>query len=83
MTFSSGRPRASSGAGRVGMGWVGESCSPGTTDAGTSTSSIGHTGSPVSRLKAKVRPCLVVWMAIGTSRPSTLTSTRMGTLGRS
>ena len=83
MTSSSVRPSGFSGAGQVGNGCVGASCSPGTMDDGTSRSSIGHTGSPVSRLKAKVMPCFVVWMAIGTSCPSTVTSTRIGTLGRS
>ena len=35
-------------------GWVGESCSPGTIDAGVGRSSIGQTGSPVSRLSTKI-----------------------------
>ncbi len=47
---SSVSPYISYGAGRVGNGWVGEVFSPGTSDCGTGRSSIGHTGSPVSRL---------------------------------
>ena len=83
ITFSSESPSFSSGAGFVGKGCVGESLSPGTNDCVTGRSSIGQTGSPVTRLKVKVIPCLVVWMTIGTSFPSTVTSARIGTLGRS
>ena len=83
MTLSSGKPSGSSGAGLVGNGWVRAISSPGTMEAGTGSSSIGHTGSPVTRLKAKVIPCLVVWMTIGTSCPSNVTSIRIGTFGRS
>ena len=42
-------PWRSNGGGRVGNGWVGAACSPGTVDAGTGRSSIGQTGSPVTR----------------------------------
>jgi hypothetical protein len=47
------------GSGQVGNGWVGEACSPGTSEAGTGRSSIGQTGSPVRRSKANTKPCLV------------------------
>ena len=43
-----GRPYA---AGFVGIGCVGAYHSPGTSPFGTGVSTIGHTGSPVSRLK--------------------------------
>ena len=43
-------PWYSNGAGRVGNGWVGETYSPGMfVSVGTGRSSIGHTGSPVTR----------------------------------
>jgi hypothetical protein len=38
------------GAGFVGKGCVGQDCSPGTSLAGTGRSSIGQSGSPVTRL---------------------------------
>ena len=44
-------PCRSNGAGFVGNGWVGESRSPGTSEGGTGRSSIGQTGSPVTRSK--------------------------------
>ena len=44
-------PWRSKAGGRLGIGCVGEVASPGTVDCGTSTSSIGHTGSPVRRSK--------------------------------
>src|SRR6185437_4067822 len=37
------------GGGLVGIGWVGDSFSPGMSDWGTGRSGIGHTGLPVSR----------------------------------
>ena len=80
MMLSSFSPSGFSGAGCVGNGWVWASFSPGTIDCGTGRSSIGHTGSPVTRLKAKVKPCLVVWTSIGICWPSTVASTRIGTL---
>ena len=40
------------GAGFVGKGCVAASFSPGICDAGTVRSTIGHSGSPVSRLNA-------------------------------
>ena len=47
------------GAGIKGMGWVGQVCSPGKSDFGTGTSFISNSGSPVSRLKRKTKPCFV------------------------
>ena len=49
---SSVTPCRSNGGGLVGKGCVGEVYSPGTVDCGTGRSSIGQTGSPVSRSKA-------------------------------
>ena len=46
---SSVMPCRSNGAGLVGNGCVGEYHSPGTSPAGTGRSSIGQTGSPVTR----------------------------------
>ena len=51
ITSSSCMPWRSNGGGRVGKGWVGEVCSPGMPVWGTCRSSIGQTGSPVSRSK--------------------------------
>ncbi len=48
---SSVTPCASNGGGFVGNGCVGEERSPGTVDRGTGRSSIGQTGSPVTRSK--------------------------------
>jgi hypothetical protein len=39
---------------------------PGPSVCGTARSSIGHSGSPVSRVNAKMKPCLVVWSTAGT-----------------
>ncbi len=51
-TRSSGvTPWYSNGAGFVGNGCVGDARSPGTSDGGTGFSTIGHTGSPVTRSK--------------------------------
>ena len=44
-------PCWSNGGGFVGNGWVGAYHSPGTSPGGTGRSSMGHTGSPVTRLK--------------------------------
>ena len=46
---SSVMPCRSNGGGFVGNGCVGDAFSPGTVDAGTGRSSIGHTGLPVTR----------------------------------
>ena len=42
----------------VGNGCVGDACSPGTLDAGTGRSTIGQTGSPVTRLSTYRNPFL-------------------------
>src|SRR5580765_2736843 len=47
-SFSSD-PENSNGAGLLGIGCVGDAFSPGTSEAGTGFSSIGHTGLPVTR----------------------------------
>ena len=44
-------PCRSNGGGFVGCGWVGDRRSPGTVDGGAGRSSIGQTGSPVTRSK--------------------------------
>ena len=51
MISSSSNPCRSNGGGLVGNGWVGERVSPGTSLAGTGRSSMGQTGSPVTRSK--------------------------------
>ena len=40
-------------------GCVGQACSPGTSLFGTGRSSMGHTGSPVTRSNTNTKPCLV------------------------
>ena len=44
------------GCGLVGNGWVGQLCSPGTSDRGTGRSSTGKIGSPVSRSRGRESP---------------------------
>ena len=51
MISSSSNPCRSKGGGLVGKGCVGERVSPGTSLAGTGRSSMGQTGSPVTRSK--------------------------------
>jgi hypothetical protein len=46
------------GGGLVGKGCVGHACSPGTSLFGTGRSSIGHSGSPVTRLNTYRKPVL-------------------------
>ena len=50
----------SNAAGLVGNGCVGDSFSPGRSDCATGRSTIGQTGSPVTRLKVYAKPCFVV-----------------------
>ena len=50
--------RANAG-GFVGTGCVGQDCSPGTSLLGTGRSSIGHSGSPVTRSNTNTKPDLV------------------------
>src|SRR5262249_24414721 len=58
---SSRTPWMSIGAGRVGNGCVLAATSPGTLEGGTSRSSIGQTGSPVTRSKTYTKACFVTW----------------------
>ena len=76
-------PSGSIGSGLVGNGCVGDVQLPGTVVCGTGRSSIGHTGSPVTRLNVKMKPCFVVWMTAGTGLPLTDRFARIGTFGRS
>ena len=62
ITSSSVNPCRSKGAGRVGKGCVGEYHSPGTSPAGTGSSSIGQIGSPVTLSKVYTQACLVTCM---------------------
>ena len=54
MRLSIDTPCRSNGGGFVGCGCVGAVRSPGTVDRGTGRSSIGQTGSPVTRSKTYV-----------------------------
>ena len=76
-------PCRSNAAGRVGNGWVGEYHSPGTLPAGTGRSSMGHTGSPVTRSKTYTKACLLGWAMALISLPSTRMSTRLPAVGKS
>ena len=82
-TWSSASPNGSIGSGQATCGWVSAVQLPGTTVCSTSRSSMGQTGSPVSRLNVKIWPVFDVWITAGTASPSTSRSTTMGTLGRS
>jgi hypothetical protein len=83
MRSSSLIPWISHAAGRTGNGCTGDACSPGTGDGGTGRSSIGWTGSPVTRLKVKPIACFVICTSAGTCCPFTFRSTSMGAKGRS
>src|SRR5580692_6829238 len=61
------------GGGFVGNGCVGELHSPGTSDWGTTLSSMGHKGSPVIRLNTYRNPNLVGWAIASTFLPSCFT----------
>src|SRR6185369_639508 len=76
-------PWRSNAAGFVGNGCVGEAFSPGTSEAATGRSSIGHTGFPVTRSKTKQNPCFVTWATAFTGFPSTTILTRFGAAGKS
>ena len=54
------RPDIRTAAACVGNGCVGAARSPGTSDGGTGRSSIGQTGSPVTRSNVYTKPCLVI-----------------------
>ena len=77
-------PWYSNAAGRVGKGWVGHTSSPGmSVSVGTGRSSMGHTGSPVTRSNTYRNPCLLTWASALMGRPSTSMSTRFGAAGKS
>ena len=75
---SSGSVCAASGGGRTGKGCVGADSSPGTRLAGTARSSIGKSGSPVSRFSTKSIPILVPWITAGIRFPSRAISLSVG-----
>ena len=54
------------------------SARPGTVDCGTGRSSIGQTGSPVTRSNTYVNACLLTIATALIGRPSTVMSTRFG-----
>ena len=54
----------------VGNGCVGQACSPGTSLFGTGRSSMGHTGSPVTRSNTNTKPCLVACATASIVLPS-------------
>ena len=77
-------PWYSNAAGFVGKGWVGDMTSPSrSVSVATGSSSMGHTGSPVTQSKTYTNPCLLTWATALISRPSTVMSSRLGAAGRS
>ena len=57
---------------------------PGTSvSVSTGRSSMGHTGSPVTRSNTYVKPCMDTWSAASISRPSTVMAARFGAAARS
>ncbi len=63
---------------------MGHTNSPGmSVSVGTGRSSMGHTGSPVTRSKTYRNPCLLTWASALIGRPSTSMSTRLGAAGKS
>ena len=73
------------GGGLVGKGCVGQDCSPGTSLCGTGRSSIGQSGSPVTRSKTYRKPVLPACATASTLRPlcRTVTSCGAETLSKS
>src|SRR5262245_37692790 len=71
------------GGGFTGKGCVGQDCSPGISLCGTCRSSIPNIGSPVTRLKIKIRPILVTCAMAGIFRPFLVTSIKLGPAGMS
>ena len=63
------RPARRTPAACVGNGCVCHACSPATSLAATGRSSIGQTGSPVTRSKTKANPCLVSCTTASIRRP--------------
>ena len=81
---SSDTPCLLKGGGLVGNGCVGYSTSPGTSVVvSTARSSMGHTGSPVTRSNTYVKPCFDTCATASISRPSTVMVTRFGAAARS
>ena len=64
--------------GLVGNGCVGLVVSPGTSEAGTGRSSIGHTGCPVTRSNTKRNACFPGTATALIARPFTVMSARIG-----
>ena len=80
-SFASSRdtPCGVNAGGLVGNGCVGYGFSPGTFESvGTGRSSIGHTGTPVTRSNTNANPCLVTWTTASIRLPSTVIVTRLG-----
>ncbi len=71
------------GAEKAVLGCVFESTSPGTVEAGTGCSSMGHTGFPVTRSNTKRKACLVGCATALMRFPSTVMSSRFGAAGKS
>src|SRR5207237_1212760 len=59
MTSSGPNPCLANGAGLLGIGWVGDEASPGTSLRPTGRSKIGQIETPVTRSKTKRKPVLV------------------------
>src|SRR5437667_290616 len=76
-------PWRSKAGGLVGNGCVGDAFSPGTVDAGTGRSSIGHTGLPVTRSSTYANDCLVTCTTALIFRPPTVMSATIGAAGLS
>ena len=83
MRSSSVAPWRSNAGGRVTNGCVGAYHSPGTSPRGTGRSSIGQTGSPVTRSSTYSQPCFDGCASAFTGRPSTVMSARIGAQGMS
>ena len=71
------------GGGFVGKGCVGQASSPGTSLFGTGRSSMGHNGSPVTRLNTKSSPDFEGTATISTILPLCRTVTSFGSVHRS
>ena len=71
-------PCSLNGGGVAGNGCVGQASSPATSLGGTGRSSIGHTGTPVTRSKTKANPCLVSCTTASMRLPPTVIVTRFG-----
>ena len=82
MSFADMR-RREYGGGLVGKGWVGQDSSPGTSLLGTGRSSMGHRGSPVTRLKTYSNPNLVACATMSTILPLCRTVRSFGAVFRS